>query len=430
MNLVRIPIGTCDFALTDYSYQDTAAATFSIQHDVDSGLIQLYLDAQAAAGGPGKIKFLGSPWSAPPWMKAGGSYIGGTLNAASYQAFATYVTAWVKALADKGITVWGVTPQNEPEHMGQFPTMGFPGGASGHATYVGTALGPTLKGAYPNIKIIGFDHNKGDSLVSWATACNGLASCKQYADGMANHWYGNTYDPGEASLDTVHTLNPNLLQIGDEQGLSAINDAAVVNAAWNNDTWYWNRNSPDWAGGAAGHPIVNGVFRYAEDIIVTFNHWQQGWTQWNAVTDKWGGPSHGTDPTNAVHAQSPFMVDVCGQQACAGTAFAVRGSKLVFKVPTVYVLEHFAKYFLPDGTILTTTVAPAPPPYYVNPATVPTITRPSVAAVGTKNPDGSIAVNILNMNDTPVDYKIVLPDARIVETTISAKALQTVLVKP
>ena len=147
------------------------------------------------------------------------------------------------------------------------------------------------------------------------------------------------------------------------------------------------------------------------------------------MTDKWGGPSHGDDPTNAVHAQSPFMVDVCGQAACAGTAFAVRGTKAVFKVPTLYALEHFAKYFLPDGTVLTTTVAPAPPPYYVNPATVPTITRPSVAAVGTKNPDGSFAVNILNMNDTPVDYQIVFPDGRIVETTVSAKALQTVALK-
>jgi glucosylceramidase len=430
MNLVRLPIGTCDFALNDYSYQDTAGAAFSIQPDVDSGLLQLVLDAQAAAGGAGRIKFISSTWSAPPWMKSNNSYIGGTLNSSSFQAFADYITNYVQAYADEGIPIWGVTPQNEPQHMGQFPTMGFPGGESGHTTLIAENLGPTLKTAFPEIKIIGFDHNRGSSLVSWATSVNNNATARQYTDGMANHWYGNTWDPGEASLESVHALNPDWMQIATEQGLSAINTIEIAEAAWMNDTWFWTRTSNDWgtAGDPTNHPIVVGMFRYAEDIIATFNHWQQGWIQWNAVTDKYGGPSHGENPEMAVKAQSPFMVDVCGQQPCAGAAFGVRGTLAVFKVPTLYVLEHFAKFFLPEGTVLETTISPDPPDYAVNPVQSPAAIRPSVAAVATENPDGSIAVNILNMNEAPVEYQIVLPDGTIVETTISAKALQTVLV--
>jgi glucosylceramidase len=68
-SLGRLTIGSCDFSLGYYSYNDkandTAMANFTIAHD-EAAIIPFILAAQnatAAAGRP--LRFLSSPWSPP-----------------------------------------------------------------------------------------------------------------------------------------------------------------------------------------------------------------------------------------------------------------------------------------------------------------------------------------------------------------------------
>ena len=251
--------------------------------------------------------------------------------------------------------IWAVTPQNEPLHTTNFDSMvTSPGDGTGEATYVATSLGPKLAALNPPVKIFGYDHNKGSNMASFVSALYANADAAKYLAGTATHWYDLPQDPFTASLDAVHTTAPTGTIIGSEQGLSAITNS-VANAAFKNDAWWWGPNSPDWAAGTQGHLNVVGVYRVAGDIIQSFNHWEQAWIQWNAVNDKYGGPSHYTDRVPGTRAQSMIVADVGTTYEGANFFDTPAASPATFDyyvAPTFYVLEHFSKFMLPGGHVL------------------------------------------------------------------------------
>jgi glucosylceramidase len=55
-----------------------------------------------------------SSWSAPAWMKSGGSLIGGTLKPQFYDAYAQYLADAIHDYLAAGVRVGGLTLQNEP----------------------------------------------------------------------------------------------------------------------------------------------------------------------------------------------------------------------------------------------------------------------------------------------------------------------------
>src|SRR3954447_21662946 len=104
-NVVRITLGTSDFTSHDfYAYDDGAAdpslSRFSIQRDVDHGIISTL--RQALTINP-NIKIFASSWTAPGWMKTPDTLIGGSLNTASIPVLATYYRKAVQAYAAQGI---------------------------------------------------------------------------------------------------------------------------------------------------------------------------------------------------------------------------------------------------------------------------------------------------------------------------------------
>jgi len=85
MSLLRFPIGGSDFSLSPWSYDDRAegapegsvVSNFSINADLRHRLPLLRAAVRASAH---PLKLIGSPWSAPAWMKRGGSLVGGGLK--------------------------------------------------------------------------------------------------------------------------------------------------------------------------------------------------------------------------------------------------------------------------------------------------------------------------------------------------------------
>jgi glucosylceramidase len=442
MTFARLPIASCDFSWLPYSYATKAdLSDFSIQHDIDSGLIQLIKDAQTSAGGAGHIAFVASPWSAPPFMKDSNSYYTGSLLPADYGTFAQYIAKYVTAMAGQGIPIWAVTPENEPEHTGGFETMGFNPTTEG--AFISGGLGAAMEGLTPPVKILGFDHNKGSSLTNWAGGLYGNANVKKYLAGIGAHWYGSVVNPFTDSLDTANSdMGPGQVLIGTEQGLSAIHPPIPTNL-WMNDAWYWGPNSPDWhcsfpATGPtcpANNPLRVGVYRVAEDIIASFNHWEAGWIQWNAVTDKWGGPSHedyGTLTHPGTRAASPYMIDACGVDGSCGQGATpvLSGTQAIYDTPTLYILQHFSRFMLPGGKVLQSSLAGAGVALTIPAAGGdPTYNLPDMQALAVANPDQTVAVAILNEKTTPVDYAITIGN-QAVEGTISASAIQTVVLSP
>lgn len=135
LSFVRHSVGASDFSVdadgnpASYTYDDTEAGEdygleqFSIAKDGDvTGLLQRILDENNS------IKVMGTPWTAPPWMKFGEQiHNGWYLNYAEprvYAAYAQYLARYIKEYEKLGIPIYALTIQNEPEFTtADYPSM-------------------------------------------------------------------------------------------------------------------------------------------------------------------------------------------------------------------------------------------------------------------------------------------------------------------
>jgi glucosylceramidase len=378
--MVRLAMGACDFSdPPGWTYATTRTAdlsNFTIQHDIDGKVIRTIQEAQALAG-TANFKPVSSPWTPPVWMKSSNNYIGGSVNAADYELLSLYFKKYVEEYAKQGIKIWAVTPGNEPLHEGQFETTGWSIG--NEANFITNNLKAKMDAL--GVKILGYDHNKGGDLTNWT---NGLKNTGIY--GIANHWYEDTLNTDEASVGASHTAAPNMVQVATEQSIDTWGRDPIT-TWWNVDAWWWDGKYSDWG----NHTPIEPVYRYAKDIILTFNNWQAGWIEWNAVLDQNGGPSHGAK------CQAPIHVNTT--------------SKEVYITPTLYTMGHFSKFMVPGAKVMPTTGMPA-----------------GIIALSAKNPDGSIAVAILNWTAPATDLAIVV-GTKIVEVNSPTKSLQTVVLR-
>lgn len=196
LNFIRVPMGASDFSVSgNYSYDDNGPDpqlnNFSTSHD-DAYLIPSLQQAQQINGA---IKFLGSPWSAPGWMKNGGSgslnLNGGSFNSDYADSLANYIARFVQDYNNKGVSIWGITPQNEPQNSGpNYPTMYM--SASQQADLIANHLGPALANLGLGTKILIYDHNWGDQgggTVSYPQDVLSNSQAYNYITGTAFHCY-------------------------------------------------------------------------------------------------------------------------------------------------------------------------------------------------------------------------------------------------
>ncbi|SER33403.1 glucosylceramidase [Pedobacter rhizosphaerae] len=203
INYLRISIGASDLSATPFTYNDLAPGQtdvnlekFSIAKEQEDLIPVL---KKIVAINP-KIKILGSPWTAPTWMKTNGSFIGGSLKPEYYQAYANYLVKYIKAMKAEGIIIDAITPQNEPLHPGNNPSMYME--ALDQANFIKTALGPVFEKAGISTKIIVYDHN-ADKPEYPITILND-PEAKKYVDGSAFHLYAGSI----TALSKVHDAHP------------------------------------------------------------------------------------------------------------------------------------------------------------------------------------------------------------------------------
>ncbi|MFF0508681.1 RICIN domain-containing protein [Streptomyces fimicarius] len=153
LNYLRQPLGSTDFdANSDpYTYEDTRGA-FSIDRDRSQILPVL---KQATAVNPA-IRFMGSPWSPPAWMKTNNSLNGGSLRTEHYQAYADYLVKAIRAYGQEGITLTDLTAQNEPEFATSYPSMSMTSAQQADFLRV---LDQALTAANLPTNILAYDHN-------------------------------------------------------------------------------------------------------------------------------------------------------------------------------------------------------------------------------------------------------------------------------
>lgn len=101
--------------------------------------------------------------------------------------------------------------QNEPEAKQTWESCLYT--AEETRDFVANHLGPVLESAHPDVKILGFDHNK-DHIVDWAnTLMSSNSSSAKYVDGIAFHWYsGSCFE----NVETVSSSYPDKILLPSE----------------------------------------------------------------------------------------------------------------------------------------------------------------------------------------------------------------------
>jgi glucosylceramidase len=203
VSYLRVSIGASDLSAAPYTYNDLPAGQtdadmtkFSIEKE-RKDLLPILKKVVALAPG---IKILGSPWSAPSWMKTNNASIGGSLKPEYYSAYAKYFVKYIQAMKAEGITIDAITPQNEPLHGGNNPSMVMQ--ANEQADFVKNHLGPAFKSAGLTTKIIVYDHNADKP--EYPAAILGDPDAYPYVDGSAFHLYGGNI----SALTQLHDAYP------------------------------------------------------------------------------------------------------------------------------------------------------------------------------------------------------------------------------
>ncbi|WP_036601578.1 glycoside hydrolase family 30 protein [Olivibacter sitiensis] len=297
VNYLRLSIGASDLSAEPFTYNempsgqtDPDLVNFSIQKEQESLIPVL---KRILAINP-DIKILGSPWTAPRWMKTTFNYVGGKLRPEYYTVYAGYLVKYIQAMQSEGITIDAITPQNEPLHGGNNPSMVME--AAEQADFIKNALGPAFESAGLATKIIIYDHNadRPDYPISILED----ADANRFVDGSAFHLYAGNM----SALSQVHQAFPDKNVYFTEQWVGGPSNFAE-DLRWHIST------------------ILMGATR----------NWSKNVLEWNLAADANYGPATDGGCTN-----------------CLG-ALTIQGAAVERNV-AYYVIGHASK-FVPDGSL-------------------------------------------------------------------------------
>ncbi len=363
--LARTTVHSCDFSSASYTYVqegDAALRTFSVAPDRAHRLPLLHRAIDAAGG---HLPLFVSPWSAPAFMKDNASMLrGGHLLPAFRDAWAQYLVRFIQAYEAEGVPVWGLTVQNEPMATQRWESMIYT--AEEERDFIRDHLGPALaRAGLGGKRLIAWDHNR-DLLPHRAHVILDDPQAARFVWGLGFHWY-ETWAGGEpmhANVRDVQASYPDKPVLLTEAAAEGFDPARLQ----------------DWANGE----------RYGRSLVQDFNDGAVAWCDWNLLLDERGGPNHvGNYCFAAVHADP-------------ATGGFVR-------TPIYWALGHFSKFIRPGARRVSATS-----------------TRSVLRTTGWLNPDGRMAVVVMNDRDTPVGYALV-HDGSIVHLEIPAHGFQTVV---
>ncbi|SIT01079.1 glucosylceramidase [Chryseobacterium ureilyticum] len=202
ISYLRLSIGASDLDGEVFSYNDlpegqtdVSLSKFSLEKD--KALIAMLKDILAINP---DIKIIAAPWSPPVWMKDNGKSKGGSLKPEFYRAYADYFVKYIQGMKKEGITIDAVTPQNEPLHPGNNPSLYMP--SDQQRDFIKNYLGPAFKNNNLKTKIVVYDHNCNKP--EYALDILKDPEAYQYIDGSAFH----LYEGDISALSTVHNAFP------------------------------------------------------------------------------------------------------------------------------------------------------------------------------------------------------------------------------
>ena len=204
MSHIRVSLGASDLDPAPFSYNDLPSGQVDVNQDnfsIDPDKTHLIPVLKEILAINPDVKIMASPWSAPSWMKSNNGTVGGSLLPQYYDSYATYFVKYIQAMEAEGISITSVTPQNEPLHGGNNPSMVMQAGAQ--TDFIGQSLGPAFAANNIDTKIIVYDHNADNTDYPMQVMANVTAG--PYTAGSAFHLYGGVI----GNLSQVHNSFPN-----------------------------------------------------------------------------------------------------------------------------------------------------------------------------------------------------------------------------
>lgn len=296
ISYLRISIGASDLDPEPFSYNDLPSGqtdinldNFSLAPD-QAHLIPVLKEILAISPG---IKILGSPWSAPSWMKTSNSPIGGSLKPEYYEVYTNYFVKYIEGMASEGITIDAITIQNEPQHDGNNPSMVM--SSNEQRDFIKNNLGPAFETAGISTKIIIWDHNADRP--DYPINILNDPDAKQYVDGSAFHFYAGNI----SALTEVHEAHPDKSIYFTEQWIGAPGN-------FPSDLAWHTRN------------LIVGATR----------NWSRNVLQWNLAADQ---------------NEDPHTEGGCDQ--CLG-GLTIQGNSIT-RNPGYYIIAHASKFVRPGS---------------------------------------------------------------------------------
>jgi glucosylceramidase len=362
ISYIRLSIGASDMNSFVFSYNDLPKGEtdfelkkFSLAQDLKDVVPVM---KEILAINP-SIKIMGSPWSAPTWMKTNDAVKKGFLKKECYAVYALYFIKYIEAMKKEGIIIDAITIQNEPLNANNTPSM--PWYAKDAADFIKNNLGPGFAKAGIKTKIVLFDHNCDRP--DYPLLILNDPEAAQYVDGSGFHLYGGDI----SALTTVHTARPDKSLYFTEQ--MVVEDPKATSIR-----------------------ITDPVKRL---IIGAPRHWSKNVLLWNLAADSLNDPH--TDDGGCSMCQGAITID--GNRVRRNIAY--------------YAVAHASKFVRPGSVRIGSTGPGDVAVNLTNDEEQPEIIRAGIFTnhhvlpnVAYKTPEGKIVLIVANDRNSTEYFKI------------------------
>ncbi|KAI8045127.1 hypothetical protein M5D96_001306 [Drosophila gunungcola] len=374
-NLMRVPIGGCDFDLEPWSYAEEEGNTLlSDMDELDERDVARVAQIRrlVEVSGVKNLLVKGTAWSAPPWMKTNNRWTGfGRLKKQYYQIWADYHLRWLKLMEDNGIPIWAISTGNEPLNgiffmfFVKFMSMGWT--PQTQAVFLNDYLGPAIRNSeFKDIILFGNDDQRF-TFPTWFKMMNRTRpNSIDYLDGLAVHWYWDEIF-GSSFIEQTTEYAPDKILI--------VSESCIGDKPWQ-----------------AAAPLLGSWERaekYARDYLLNLKLGFHGWIDWNICLDEGGGPNY------VDNMWMPQSLSILQE---------------FYKQPMFYAMGHFSK-LVPEGSVRIDAV-----PSNVN-----------LDSVAFLRPDNKIAAVLFNSGRADLDITLVDSVRGQFVVNVPAKSIHTLL---
>lgn len=306
-NIIRYPLGSCDFSKHNYHYlEDEDINHLSIECDRDRINFVHQIKQYSS-----KLITFASPWSPPRFMKDNNDMNhGGKLKEEYYDLYAKTLLSSIKLLRKEGVDINVINTQNEPAAIQVWDSCIY--SEKDEANFLSHYLLKNIKEMGINDLSIGiWDHNR-DVLKERIDNTFSYDLKEEDVDYICFHWYSKSnFD----QLDYIHNKYPSLHLVMSEGCVELLLDKNGANSI-----------------GDFGHAET-----YIHQIINDLNHYCEGYIDWNLSLDEKGGPNHVGN-----YCEAPIMVNSKTKEIKYNYSY--------------YAIGHFSKYIKPGAVRLYSSV--------------------------------------------------------------------------